>query len=244
VDVVELVPGLHFLRFPVGHAYLVDGPAGLALVDTSVPGSAPDFAAAIRGIGREPADLRHLILTHFHPDHAGAAAEIAGWGDVEVAAHMAEAPFLRGDRAGPLPDLADWERPIFDQVTGRLPAGPLRPVPVSRELRDGDELGLGDGAVLVAAPGHTPGSAAVYLPGPRVLIAGDAIARRPDGQPMTGVFNARPALAAASFRRLAALDTEIACFGHSEPMTRDAGQLLRAAAGTAGAGGRAGRHGR
>ncbi|MDQ2874981.1 MAG: MBL fold metallo-hydrolase, partial [Actinomycetota bacterium] len=184
MDVVELTPGLHFLRFPIGHAYLLEHKGGLALIDTSVPGSASPIAAAIGAIGRDPADLRHLFLTHFHADHAGAAADIAAWGDVQVLAHRADAPFLRGDAAGPPPDLADWERPIFDQVTAWLPAVPVPPVRVDRELSDGDGLDFGDGAVLIAAPGHTPGSAAVYLPRPRVLIAGDAMARRPDGQPM------------------------------------------------------------
>jgi glyoxylase-like metal-dependent hydrolase (beta-lactamase superfamily II) len=230
VDIVELIPGLHFLRFPIGHAYLLEHAGGLALIDTSVPGSAPRIAAAIRDIGRDPADVRHLVLTHFHGDHAGAAAAVAAWGDVQVLAHHADAPFLRGDAPGPAPELTDWERPIFDQVTAQLPAAPVAPVRVDRELGDGDDLGFGDGALLVAAPGHTPGSAAVYLPGPRVLIAGDTIACRSDGEPMLGVFNADPAQAAASFRRLAALDSEIACFGHGEPITQDAAARLRAAA--------------
>ena len=181
-----------------------------------------------RAVTPDPADLSHLVLTHFHGDHAGSAAEVAGWGDVQVVAHYAEAPFLRGESPGPPPRLADWERPIFDQVTAGLPAAPVPPVRVDREAGDGDDLGFG--AVLVAAPGHTPGSAAVYLPGPRVLIAGDTIACRPDGQPMPGVFNADPGRAAASYRRLAALDSEIACFGHGEPITHDAAARLRAAA--------------
>jgi glyoxylase-like metal-dependent hydrolase (beta-lactamase superfamily II) len=87
---------------------------------------------------------------------------------------------------------------------------------------------LGGGAVGVAAPGHTPGSLACYLPGPRVLLTGDAIARGPDGAVMLGVFNADRAQAIASFHRLAALDTEIACFGHGEPLTADAATELRA----------------
>jgi glyoxylase-like metal-dependent hydrolase (beta-lactamase superfamily II) len=88
----------------------------------------------------------------------------------------------------------------------------------------------GGGAVTIAVPGHTPGSIACYLPRSRVLIAGDTIARRPDGQPMLGVFNVDPAQAAASFARLAALDTEIVCAGHADPITGDAATFLRTAA--------------
>ncbi|MQA86666.1 MAG: MBL fold metallo-hydrolase [Streptosporangiales bacterium] len=82
--------------------------------------------------------------------------------------------------------------------------------------------------MVVDAPGHTAGSIALYLAEPRVLFTGDAVARSPQGQVMLGVFNVDPSEAAASFKRLATLDTEIACFGHGEPLTRDAAAELQA----------------
>jgi hypothetical protein len=45
---------------------------------------------------------------------------------------------------------------------------------------------------------------------------------------MLGVFNTDRAQAISSFHRLAALDAEIACFGHGEPLTADAATELRA----------------
>ena len=44
---------------------------------------------------------------------------------------------------------------------------------------------------------------------------------------MPGVFNTNRAQAAASFRRLARLDTDTACFGHGEPLTQGAALRLR-----------------
>jgi glyoxylase-like metal-dependent hydrolase (beta-lactamase superfamily II) len=79
--------------------------------------------------------------------------------------------------------------------------------------------------VIVAAPGHTSGQVAAWLESDRVLIAGDALASY-DGRAMVGVFNADPAVAAASARRLAQLDVEIACFGHGEPLRGDAAGRL------------------
>jgi glyoxylase-like metal-dependent hydrolase (beta-lactamase superfamily II) len=230
VDVIELIPGLHFLRFPVGHAYLCADPDGLTLIDTSLPGSAPQIAAAIRALGHDPTDLRRLLLTHFHTDHAGSAAQIAAWGNVTVCAHHADVTFLRGEAPGLPLDLADWERPLYDQVSGQLTATPPEPVRIDRELADGDKLDFGGGAVAVAVPGHTPGSIAFYLPESRIVFAGDAAAARPGGQVMPGVFNADRAQAAASFRQLASLDAEIACFGHGEPVTHGAAAQLQAAA--------------
>jgi glyoxylase-like metal-dependent hydrolase (beta-lactamase superfamily II) len=230
MDVIELVPRLHFIRLPVGHAYLWSDPDGLTLIDSGLPGSAPLIADAILRAGSEPAELRRLVLTHFHADHIGGASDISGWGEVEVLAHHADAPFIHGRAPGPAPDLADWERPIYDQVSRQLPAEPVVPPRVNRELADGDEPGFGDGAVAVAVPGHTPGSVVFYLPRHRILFAGDAATRGPDGRVMCGVFNVDRAGAAASFGRLADLDIAVACFGHGEPLTEGAAAVFRAAA--------------
>ena len=222
MDVIELLPRLRFIRFPAGHAYLWHDPDGLTLIDSGLPGSAPMIADAIRQSGYQPADLRRLVLTHFHADHIGGAAGIAGQGEVEVLAHRADAPFIRAGAAGPAPDLAGWERPLYDQVMSRLPAQPVTPPRIDREIEDGDELGFGDGAVAVAVPGHTPGSIALYLPRHQVLFTGDAAARSPGGTVARGVFNVNRAQAAASLRRLASLDATVACFGHGEPLTHAA----------------------
>ncbi len=223
-------PALHQLPCPAGHAYPWHDPGGLTLIDAGLPGSAPLIAGAIRQSGYQPADLRRLVLTHFHADHTGAAADIAGWGEAEVLAHHADAPFIRAGAAGPAPDLAGWEQPLYDQVVSQLSAQPVAPPRIDREIGDGDELGFGDGAVAVAVPGHTPGSVALYLPRHRVLFTGDAAARRPDGTVIGGVFNVNRAQAAASLRRLAALDATVACFGHGEPLTHHAAAELQAAA--------------
>jgi glyoxylase-like metal-dependent hydrolase (beta-lactamase superfamily II) len=230
VDLIQLMPHLYFIRLPVGHAYLWHDPDGLTLIDTGLPGSAPPIADAIRQSGYQPADLRRLVLTHFHADHVGAAAAIANWGEVEVLAHHADAPFIRAAATGPTPDLADGEQPIYDQVMSQLPAEPVTPPRIDREIGDGDEIGFGDGAVAVAVPGHTPGSVAFYLPRHRVVFTGDAVARRDNRTVICGVFNVDRAQAAASFRRLAGLSVAVACFGHGEPLTHDAAAALEAAA--------------
>lgn len=111
-----------------------------------------------------------------------------------------------------------------------MPAERPAPVRVDRPLEDGDVLEFGDGARVVAAPGHTPGSIGIFLPEHGVLFTGDTVACSPAGNVVLGVFNIDPAQAAASFARLAALETGIVCFGHGEPVTANAARRLREAA--------------
>jgi glyoxylase-like metal-dependent hydrolase (beta-lactamase superfamily II) len=230
MDLIEVLPRLHMLRFRIGQAYLWHdrGDEGdtLTLIDAGSAGDADAVAAAVTRLGMRPRDIRLIVLTHCHPDHVGAAEEIAGWGGAAIAAHRADAPVIRGAAPVPKPVLLDWELPLYEHALTVPPAPPTR---VDRELEDGEVLGFGGGALVVAAPGHTDGSIAVHLPEHGVLFTGDSVAGH-EGGAMLGVFNTDRRQAIASFRRLAGLDVHTACFGHGDPLTRDAARLLRASA--------------
>src|SRR5690606_5873022 len=72
-----IAPGLYELRLGQVNAHLIDDQDdGLTLVDTGYPGSAAAILGAIRELGRSPSDLRHIIVTHSHEDHAGSLAEL------------------------------------------------------------------------------------------------------------------------------------------------------------------------
>jgi glyoxylase-like metal-dependent hydrolase (beta-lactamase superfamily II) len=223
MELVELHPRLHMLRFDVGQAYLWQDRDGLTLVDTGPVGSGDDVAAAIRAVGREPGELVRVVLTHAHGDHAGSAAEIRRCSDAPVIAHRLEAPLIRGDVPIPAPVLLDWERPLFEQVSSHLGAPP---VVVDQEVEDGDVLDFGGGATVLAVPGHTTGSIAIHLPAERVLLTGDAVAEY-GGEVILGVFNLDRDELVGSVRRLVALDTEVIGFGHGDPVLSGGSARLR-----------------
>ncbi|MGW1162893.1 MBL fold metallo-hydrolase [Streptomyces sp. NPDC002513] len=231
MDVIELLPRLHLLRFAVGQAYLWCDDDALTLVDAGPKGSGAAIAEAITGLGQDPSQVRRIVLTHFHEDHAGGAGEFAARAGADVFAHHGDAPVVRGRVPGPPPVLEDWERPLHTATAALLPPGdPLRPGRV-RGLSDGDVLGFGGGARVVHVPGHTHGSIALHLPEQGVLFTGDAVAASPvDGGVLLGVFNLDRDRAVHSFHRLAALDGEVACFGHGDPVLGRAGDTLRKAA--------------
>ncbi|MEV8123503.1 MBL fold metallo-hydrolase [Streptomyces sp. NPDC085944] len=231
---MEILPCLHLLRFPVGQAYLWRDGDEVTLIDAGPAGYGARVVETARAAGR----VRRVVLTHFHEDHAGGAQEVAVLTGAEVVAHAVEAPVVRGKVSGPPPVLEDWERPLYENAVRRLPRGGFaRPDRVT-EVVDGDILDFGGGARIVHAPGHTDGSVALHLPSHGVLCTGDAVAASPvDGTVLLGVFNLDRDRAVASFGRLAALDAEVACFGHGDPVTAWAGEVLRASARTYGAAG-------
>lgn len=215
------------LRFPIGQAYLWRDGEALTLIDSGHVGAAAAIEEAVRSLGLSPERLERIVLTHCHRDHVGAAEELAGRWGAQVLAHRLDAPVIRGELPVPEPVLMDWELPLYAHGLTVPPAPPTR---VDREVEDGEVLPFGGGAVVVHAPGHTPGSIGIHLPRHGVLFAGDCIAGV--DRVMLGVFNVDRAGAQASFRSLAALSPSVACFGHGDPLTESAAATLSAAADT------------
>jgi glyoxylase-like metal-dependent hydrolase (beta-lactamase superfamily II) len=226
MEVEPLTDWLWCLRTPIVQAYAVRERAGFNLVDTTTAGQETAILAALARIDGQPVDrvrVHEVLLTHGHDDHTGSAAALAARTGALLVAAREEASVIAAERAAAPPRLADWEVPLFEQVTPNVPAAP--PVVPDRLVDPGDRLGWEHDPEIVAAPGHTPGHVAAWFEADRVLIAGDALASY-EGRPMVGVFNADPRLAAESAQRLATLKPDLACFGHGEPLRGDAASRL------------------
>ncbi len=222
MESVTVTPNLTMLVVDGWQLYAWRDGDSVTLIDTGAPGSGAAIAEAVPGIDR-------IVLTHGHVDHTGSAAELHASTGALVVAGAGDAAAIRAGAPLPPPIFEDWEVPIHARVAAGLPDA-ADPVPVERELRDGDILDFGGGAEVLSIPGHTEGSIAIHLPRQGVLLTGDTIANV--GTLMLGTFNQDRARTVASFHRLAALDVDTACFGHGEPLVSGAGARLREVAAT------------
>ncbi|MFB9904021.1 MBL fold metallo-hydrolase [Allokutzneria oryzae] len=216
MELIEVVPGLHMAHLEFGQSYVWLDEESVTLIDTGIAGSGAALAEAVRALGRDTASVEHVVLTHFHNDHAGAAAEINSWPNARVHAHHADVPMITGAVEGPPPVLtADWERELYDQITPNLPPAP--PARVDVVLHGGEVLPFGGGAHILHLPGHTDGSIAIHLPEHGVLFTGDTISNV--GEVALGVFNLDRDQAARSFDHMVGLNPRTVCFGHGTPLS-------------------------
>jgi metallo-beta-lactamase class B len=129
-------------------AMLITGKNGHILLDGALPQSAPLIAASIRELGFKVEDIKLILNSHEHFDHAGGLAALQRMSDAQVAASPAAAAAL--------------ERGTVGKDDPQYSASDLEKLPKIRGVRvikDGETLRVGDLAVTAHfTPGHTPGS--------------------------------------------------------------------------------------
>ncbi|HEX5818443.1 MAG TPA: subclass B3 metallo-beta-lactamase [Gemmatimonadales bacterium] len=124
--------------------FLITAPTGHVLIDGGVPGNVPLIEANIRSLGIDLRDIKWILNTQAHCDHAGGIAQLVRETGAEVIAGVRDAELLaRGGRDDPQ---------YGDAFT-------FAPVRVTRTVSDGERLQLGSLSLTAhATPGHTPGN--------------------------------------------------------------------------------------
>ncbi len=131
-------------------AYLITGPSGLVLVETGPGSTLPTLQAQLRQHGAQPADIHHVIVTHIHFDHAGAAGWWAQQGATIYVHHFGAGHLINPEKliASATRIYGDQMEPLWGQL---LPAPAEKVVP----LHDGDTIEAGGLTfTAVETPGH------------------------------------------------------------------------------------------
>jgi len=172
-------------------AWVIEHPEGLVVVDTGetartaekgyFPSWHPYFRLGVREwvaadqeigpqlqrLGLSTADVRWVVLTHLHTDHAGGLAHFPDSEILVSRTELRQASGVLGRARGYLPNR--WPH-WFSPTPVDLDDGAFGPIRGTRRLTAAGDV------TLLATPGHTPGhmSVAVDLGDRLVLLAGDA----------------------------------------------------------------------
>ncbi len=198
-DVIEIAPGVQWIRMPLPFALdhvnlwaLEDGD-GWCLIDTGFPTDEIRalWETVLAGpLGGRP--VRRILVTHMHPDHIGLAGWLTERCDAELIATQAEWLAARmlwlDDTAG----LLDAYRRFYDRagLASKMAAAltqrrgayrdAVSPIPpVFRPIRNGDRLRIGGRAwQVMTGAGHSPDHVCLFAPDLDLLIAGDQVLPR------------------------------------------------------------------
>lgn len=182
------------------NTYLVSDPAtgASAIIDT---GETDQLVRALGRISPAP-DIRMILLTHAHIDHAGALSLLQERFDVPTVMPRLERPLFETlPMQGTL-----FGMPHLDRPCGRI----------DREIDDGDTVQLGELTLrFISTPGHTPGQGCYY--DDEDIIVGDTLFAGSIGR--TDFPMSDPALAVESLRRLMALPGHLRVHSGHGPVT-------------------------
>ena len=143
VEPFRIVGNVYYVGANELTSYLITTPKGHIVIDGGVDETAPMILANIRKLGFSPKDVKILLNSHAHTDHAGGLAELKRVTGAKFYASRGDIPLLA--RGG-------MDDPQFGNKY------PFPPVHADRIVEDGQRITLG-GTTLTAhlTPGHTKG---------------------------------------------------------------------------------------
>jgi len=221
---MEIIEGIHRVNdeaiaaIDYPNVYIVINGEELAVIDTGLPGNAKKIIRYIQKIGHHPTDIKTIILTHFHMDHAGCAKELKDLTNAKVAVHVEDADYVSGKE--PLPE------PKSILLTAALSYPKTAPAQVDVILMDGDKIA---GLTVIHTPGHTPGSIMLLDEKRKALFTGDSLilydGKRVGGAPE--LLNANLNQWRESIAKVSTLNFDIMLPGHGEPFKPNASEEVK-----------------
>lgn len=214
---------LHRIGNDIIAAYLIITPEGVTVIDAGLAGHWRDLLAELTSAGRTLDDIKGVILTHGDSDHVGFAERLHRDRGVPIYIHSGDVDRAKG---GAKPANAKQSMklgPMLGFLTYALRKGGMRTTWLTEvvEVHDGETLNLPGAPQIIALPGHSEGSIAVYVPVADAVFVGDGLTTRHVLTGATGPqpapFTDNPDQAIASLRAIVATGAKWVLPGHGTP---------------------------
>lgn len=140
------------------HYYLVDTGTGMLMVDAGWAGSLPALESQLRKFDLDLAQIRYVMITHHHPDHAGLAQEIKQASQARLIILENQIPFLE--------ELGAFYAGKGEYVPIRVEADDL----VLKSSNRGDLARIGVRGEILETPGHSDDSVSLVLDSGMVFV--------------------------------------------------------------------------
>ena len=223
---IKVADGVFQLRVLGARVTVLVENGSAILVDAGPWGSQGLILDGLRSLGLNRENLKMVVITHAHPDHAGGLKGLVEGPGIPVGVHRNEADVVEGRVPTPSPLrnhlLGKITQPAFRKLLGS-------PVPVNQRLEDGDLIPFGTEVRVVHLPGHTEGSIGIHLPRKRTIIVGDALQYKLGRRlsPPAGSVTQDLGKAMSSLEKLSGMDFDTICFSHFPPMRTGGASALR-----------------
>jgi glyoxylase-like metal-dependent hydrolase (beta-lactamase superfamily II) len=203
---------------------LVDGDEA-TVIDAGLPRSHRKILAYMTSLGKQPQDIKRIIITHADLDHFGGLAALQAHTGARTYASQIEADAIAQGKSSRQihPSGFSLRRVLFTLLQPLVKATPVQ---VDEILAEAATLPVLGGLRVVETPGHTPGHISLFVPSASILFCGDSMVS--DGN---GLLGSRPGItwdemkARESERKQAALGATIVCSGHGSVVMDASGKF-------------------
>lgn len=216
------------LPFNMVNAHLIRGEAGCILVDAGIPGSERKIERALARHGLSFKDIRLIVVTHAHTDHAGSAARVRQLSGAPIMAHKDDADFYSRKVPMTYCPTGPVGRLFLKTPVPHQPYEGFVPDLLMTESDVVNLAGFGVEGLVRHTGGHTPGSISVELSSEDALV-GDLIASGIliggiafHGRPIRPPFEDDPRQIARELERLVQGGSKRFHMGHGGPLGVDA----------------------
>ena len=230
---MKLAPGIHRIGPGLINSYLLEESGEVTIIDAGAPGYWNDLPTELAAMGRSMEDIRALVLTHAHIDHVGFAERLRSERRVPVSVHELDAKMARGEAKPQNQKMLGIGLAALRFIRFALSKGMLRAIPIAEvaTFGDGATLDVPGAPRVIHLPGHSEGSAALYLPARDTLFVGDAFATLNvlSGKigPQIAPFGSDLPRARESLRKLERVDAALVLPGHGQPWTGGVAEAVR-----------------